>query len=383
MTTRESRDVLDRMEGICAGIAPLTMAVALTACGLLAGCGRGPDTSVTPLPPRVSAPATLAADATVPWVDERAGDSEFTRPAHPRRTITTDHRCQASDLAAVLPAWQDRTPHLDPSAEDQESRAIRRAGPHGLMGMVEATNVSTRPCTLSGRSNAELLVDDQPARVEMSNNINEQGERQITQVNPGERAGLRLDWSVPYCGSRGRQTLRLALPHGGGILTAPVTRATTPQCSSSEIHPGLRTFLSVGAWDELNPVTAPHYALAGLTAALVSPAAMTAPVDATIDYVIRLTNPTGAPMDLDGVVYTQELFSLGDATREAVNTTSAYRLNTRPVPVLKAKASQDFRFRVTLPAAVTRGRDLSVSWRLGGPEVKPAGTAVPLTVTAR
>lgn len=379
MTDTAVADVLDRMRRIWAGIAP----VALTACGLLAGCDRAPDTSITPLPPRVSAPATLAADGTVPWVDEQAGDSEFTRPARPRRAITTGRHCQASDLAAVLPAWQDLTPHVDPSADDQESRAIRRAGPYGLMGMAEATNVSTRPCTLSGRSNAELLVDDQPARVEVSNAINEQGERRVTQVNPGERAGLRLDWSIPYCGSRGRQTLRLALPHGGGTLTAPVTRAATPPCSSSEIHPELRTFLSVGAWDELNPVTVPRYALAGLTAALVSPAAMTAPVGATIDYVIRLTNPTGAPMDLHGVVYAQELFALGDATREAVNTTSAYRLNTRPVPILKAKASQNFRFRVALPAAITRGRELSVSWRPGGPGVEPAGTYVSFTVTAR
>ncbi|WP_226931107.1 DUF4232 domain-containing protein [Parafrankia sp. CH37] len=371
------------MRHIRAHIAPVTVAAAMTACGLVAGCDRAPDTTAAPLPPKVSAPATLAADGTVPWVDEPAADSEFTRPARLRWTITTDRHCQASDLAAVLPAWQDRTPHVAPGADDQESRAIRRAGPYGLMGTVEATNISTQPCTLSGRSDAQLLVDDQPARVEVSNAIDEQGELRITQVNPGERAGLRLDWSPPYCGSRGRQALRLTLPHGGGTLTASVTAASAPPCSSSEIHPELRTFLSVGAWDELNPVTVPHYALTGLTATLVSPTAMTAPVGATIDYVIRLTNPADAPMDLHGVVYGQELFSLGDATRDAVNTRSTYRLNTRPVPVLAAKASQNFRFRVTLPAAITQGRELSVSWRPGGPEVEPAGTYVSFTVTAR
>ncbi|WP_035950824.1 hypothetical protein [Parafrankia sp. EUN1f] len=197
------------MRHIRAHIAPVTMAAVMTACGLVAGCGRAPDTKATALPPRVSAPATLAADGTVPWVDEPAADSKFTRAARPRRTITTDRHCQASDLAAVLPAWQDRTPHVDPNADDQESRAIRRTGPYGLM------------------------------------------------------------------------------------------------------------------------------------------------------------------------------VSLGDAAREAVNTRSTYRLNTRPVSVLAAKASQDFRFRVTLPAAITQGRELSVSWQPGGPEMEPAGTYASFTVTAR
>jgi hypothetical protein len=346
----------------------------LAALGLLVGCGHPSGGRTTGLvgatPPRVSAPATLAADGSVPWVDEPAAGAEFFPPAPTRRPVTTDRPCQAGDLHAVLPSWQTKGDGAYPGATAEEQRAARRNGPLGLIGTVTATNRSTRPCVLSGRlGGARLLVDGTLTPVEVNTAVDDAGRSRKTQVNPGEQAVLRLDWSPPYCRPPGRQTVELDLPRGGGWLTAPVTSPSQPPCSRSDIHSERRTFLSVSAWNEPPRSTVWEYPLAALTVSRVSPDRMTTPAGGTVEYSVRLTNPTGAPLTLTGTVYGQELLAMGSADREAVGQSASFRLNTRPVPVLAPGASQIFRFRLVLPRAIGPGRDASVSWRLGGPAV--------------
>lgn len=81
-----------------------------------------------------------------------------------------------------------------------------------------------------------------------------------------------------------------------------------------------------------------------------------------------MSNPTAAPIPLDPCPgYYVELFSMGDASNEAVNTGQLYRLNCRPVHAVPAGGSIRFEMVAQVPANMAAGRELTVTWKLVAP----------------
>lgn len=81
-----------------------------------------------------------------------------------------------------------------------------------------------------------------------------------------------------------------------------------------------------------------------------------------------MTNPTDGPIPLDPCPgYLVELFSIGDATNEAVNNAQLYRLNCRPVTQLPPRGVIRFEMVAVVPERMSAGRDLTVTWRLVAP----------------
>ena len=136
--------------------------------------GRAGGTTTEPVPPRVSVPATLLPDGTVPWVNEPAAESEVQAPPPVRQPVDPDAKpCAAAQLSATLPRCRTNI-HRDDAGKE-----IANAG---LLGFVEARNTSDRTCSLQGET-------------------------------PAERCATTRS---------GRQVLDLDLPNGGGHLPAHV-----------------------------------------------------------------------------------------------------------------------------------------------------------------
>ena len=77
-----------------------------------------------------------------------------------------------------------------------------------------------------------------------------------------------------------------------------------------------------------------------------------------------------------------ELFSLGDATNDAVSTTRLYRLNCRPVSQIPAGKKVTFQMQAQVPATMRSGRRLTVTWKLYLPHFAQRGDQVAI-LTAR
>jgi hypothetical protein len=110
--------------------------------------------------------------------------------------------------------------------------------------------------------------------------------------------------------------------------------------------------------------------LHAVTVAVTGP--QTATPGSRIVYHVVLANPTGQPVPLEPCPgYTVELFSMGDASHEAVNHGQLYRMNCRPVHALPAGGSVRFEMVAEVPASMSAGRDLTVTWRLAAPRFAP------------
>lgn len=345
------------------GLGALVIALAVLVAGrtpsrVHGGAGIAGVTTTKPVPPRVSVPATLLADGTVPWVDEPAGESEFALPPPARRPVDQGAKpCTATQLSATLPRW---TVHI---IRDDAGNEIGNAG---LLGFVEVRNTSDRGCTLQGETPAALLVDGRRLDLLYSHAINKEGRMRVTMVPLGEMAALRLDWSTPYCaGPRsGRQVIDLDLPSGGGHLLAPVRDSVWPICTRSELHPEYTSTLSTSGWDEPAKPSPPFDSPLNPVTARLQPGRAAGPGH-TITYHVVLSNPTGHPIPLDDCPgYIQERFSRGDATHEAVNDHQLYRLNCRPVHAIPAHGSVRFAMVVEVPSTLEPGRRFDVTWRL-------------------
>lgn len=322
---------------------------------LLAGCGRGADGPDAGAPPS-SIPALP--DGTVPWVDEPAASEDFSMGTPERRPVPKNAKpCRAEQLTATLPKWFQK-------GDGYEAEGIRQRTPLGFFGVIEVRNRSDEPCTLQGRVPARLLADGRPVPIRSSDSINEESERRVTAVPPGEGATLRVDWSAPFCGgdvSR-EQAVEVTLPRDGGTLVAPVAEPRQPACSSSETHPELRSVLSSSGFDELRPPTTLATTFEPLRPTVTGPS--TAPSGGELRYVVTLENPTDAAIPLDPCPgYIEERFSTGDAQVQAVNESSMYRLNCRTVAAVPARGSVRFEVRSRVPR-VEAGRTLSITWRL-------------------
>jgi hypothetical protein len=330
---------------------------------VLGGCGAGGrDTAERSAdPPHVSAPATMAPDGSVPWVDEPGAEPEFaTLPPQRRPVAPTDVPCAAGQLSARLDRWAPKLLH------DDEGRLVGNAG---LLGIVDVRNASSAACRLRGEVPVTLRVDGERLNLTYVHRVNEAGRAQTTSMRPGDHATLRLDWSSPFCAdARGDQALEIDLPDSGGVLRAAVAHPTQPICPE-DVEPHSGSVLSAGVFDEpprptgatspLNrlrvSVRTSHHAVAGRR----------------LHYEAVLRNPTADPIALRPCPgYGQERFSMATAAHDApVNDRQVYRLNCRPVHAVPPHGRVRFQMVVAVPRALRPGRRFGVTWHLLGPGI--------------
>lgn len=324
----------------------------------LGGCGTTPDHTVLPL--IVVAPSALAADGSVPFVDEPAGLHEFDIPAPVDLDPGDARSCKATQLTGELADW------IRKGAGGTEPG---RRPPPGLFGYVRVTLRSGKPCTLQGLVSARLLIDGQPAPVQYSNGVIQQAQDRVTLVTADRAADLRIDWSPPYCGPTGTQAFAVTLPHQGGTLDAPVLRPMTTVCSgaSSETDANLRTYVSISAFTPHVEPTSEESPLRFLRATLLD-APTTARAGETLHFRVRLTNSSADAVSLSPCPgYSQERFILGAGDRSGFNTGQVYRLNCRPLRSIPGHAFVDFQMRAQVPDDPPGGPTFSVTWRLIAP----------------
>jgi hypothetical protein len=315
----------------------------------------------------------------VPWVDERLTDRDlYGSPSPPPAPRPDSRPCRAERLGARLDKW------WRPTGSDGGGSEPPRREPGKLIGYVDVTNTGDRECTLRGETDVRLFSAGHEVPIHYSHGINDEARRRVVVLVPGGHAQLRLDWTGPYCGTeRAPFELRIHLPDDGGVLPAPVVPADVPPCSRSDTHPEYASYLSASGF-EPPPVVDPERdvisPLQDLTLSLDVPA--TATLGERMTYHVLLRNPTDHPVSLLPCPgYLQELFSQGDSTAPAVNEAILYRLNCRPVAQIPARGVLRFEMVVAVPAILTAGRELHVSWQFrtrqklaGKPEL--AGHAV-------
>ncbi|MEJ3748814.1 hypothetical protein WEI85_36740 [Actinomycetes bacterium KLBMP 9797] len=340
-------------------VAGVIVAVALAG---VAACGPGPN-ETGPTPPAPSVPPealVLRPDGTVPWVDEPITDEQLRgAPPPPRTPARGSEPCRAEQLAGRLERW------TRPSNGGETPRGWDAAGGK-LIGYAEVRNTSTAECTLRGEVPTRLLAGGREVPMRYAHGINAEARRRVIVVPAGGRADLRLDWSGPFCEQiSGPLELAIELPNGGGTLRAPVSPAETPGCARGEaVNPNVRgTLYASGFGEPAQPPPPNDSPLHGVTVAISGP--RTARPGEQVTYHVVLANPTNAAIPLDPCPgYLVELFSMGDMTNQPVNTGQLYRLNCRPVAAVAAGGEIRFEMVARVPAELSAGRDLTVTWRL-------------------
>jgi hypothetical protein len=339
-------------------------AILIVALGVLpAGCGvRDQGSSGRSAgPPRVSAPATLAPDGSVPWVDEPGTQREFAARLPQRRRVDPGgEACTADQLTARLERWAPKLLH------DDEGNLVGNAG---LLAMIDVRNTSGATCLLRGEAPVTLRVDGKRLSLIYVHRVNAAARRQTTSVRPGARATLRLDWSSPFCGdARGDQSLEIELPQSGGTVRARVAHPAQPICPGN-VEPHRGSVLAAGVFDE---PPRPAQASSPLNRLRVSIHARRPPAAARrMRYETVLRNPTDDPIALRPCPgYRQERFSPATAAHDQpLNDGQVFRLNCRPVHAVPAHGEVRFGMVVWLPKALRAGRRFSVTWELLGPGV--------------
>lgn len=344
-----------------------TAVVALTV--LVAGCGSASDSAQfgvgsrsSSTPPHQAlkvgaAQKHLAADGSVPFVDERASEADFAFAPDPPPDTSGAKPCRAEQLHAVLAHW-----YLQGEGDNEAGRRP----PPGVYGFVSfAAATPDVRCTLQGQPATELLIDGNVVPLRVGGSITAASKKVLTLVSATSSADLRVDWSPPFCDPPGQQQLLFTLPHDGGDVTAAVLRPRTPACTSSSSETGgeLRSYLSPSAFTQHQRPTELNSPLTGLTASVVG-----APTRATgsqeLHFRVRLTNSTGRDISLAPCPgYVLERFVLGTSGRAGVSDALLYRLNCRPAAFIAAHRSLDFRVQTTVPPSPP-GPKLTVSWRL-------------------
>lgn len=344
---------------------------------LLTSCGdqAATPTADTSLPAVVDAPATLAADGSVPFVDERAGEREFDSPMPVDPDPGDAKPCQADQLQAVLPSWFRQGAGNEPG---------RRPTP-GIYGFALVSSRDGRPCTLQGKVAVRLRIDGQEAPVGYATSISDEAVKRITLVDAQHRAELRVDWGPPYCGPKGRQDLAVALPHDGGILVVPVQKPETPVCAAGgEVGDDARqrTNVSASAFTPYVPPTLADSPLGVLTAKAEGVPAGVRPGE-LLRFRVRLSNPTGAAVSLrpcPGFFFQRTVLGVD---RVGYNVGQLYRLNCRPVTAIPAHGSVVFQMEAKVPDDPPGGPTFNISWHLVAPHLAGLaglrfGFAVPL-----
>lgn len=314
--------------------------------------------------PSLEVPATLLPDGSVPWADLKITTEDLNGPPPtPRAPAPGSGPCRAEQLSGQLSSW------WRPSGGGESPRGMDAAVGR-LIGEVEVTNISGDECTLQGEVPTTMLVAGREIPMLYSHGINEEARARVVAVPPGGRASMRLDWSGPFCEViDGPLELAIELPHRGGTLRVPVTAEGDPGCQRGEwVNPNLRAALHASGFTEPRVAsTTPYSPLSQLTVAITGPATATA--GAPLRLRVTLGNPTDGPLALDPCPgYLMEVFSLGDAVNEPVNTSQLYRLNCRPLPEIPAGGAGAFEMIVPVPDSMRAGRELSVTWKLFLPQ---------------
>ncbi|MEU8423559.1 hypothetical protein AB0C15_22055 [Micromonospora sp. NPDC048835] len=325
------------------------------------------------------APAELLADGSVPWSDLKITDEEFNGPpVAPRKPSTGSEPCRAEQLSGRLTRW------TRPGNGGEEPRGAD-AALGKLIGAVDVRNVSRVECTLQGEVPTRMLVGGREIPMLYTHDIDAAGRSRVVAVPAGGKASLRLDWSGPFCAPTvGPLALAIELPHGGGTLRAPVTADERPTCPQGEgVNPRARGTLSASGFTEPAVLSRPASSpLDQLTVAVRGPT--TAAAGSRLTYRVTLGNPTDVALALDPCpAYLVELFSLGDATNDAVNSAQLYRLNCRPLTRIPAGGNAVFEMVAEVPASMRAGRELTVTWKLYLPHYVQRGDqfgAVTLTI---
>ncbi|MEH1164113.1 hypothetical protein V6V47_01855 [Micromonospora sp. CPCC 205539] len=316
-----------------------------------------------------SAPASLLADGSVPWADLTiTGEDLNGRPAGPRVPAAGSKPCRAAQLSGRLTSWRR------PSTGGETPRGMDAALAK-LFGEVDVRNSSQVECTLQGEVPTTMLAGEHEIPMLYTHDITEEAQAQVIAVPAGGHAGLRLDWSGPFCQpTAGPLELAIEVPHGGGTLRAPITADDRPGCAHGEgTNPNAKPTLYASGFAEpaVGP-TRPASPLGQLTVAVAGPP--TAAAGSRVTFRVTLGNPTRGPLALDPCPgYLMERFSLGDATNEAVNTAQLYRLNCRPLTVISAGGTAVFEMVAEVPAGMRAGRELTVTWKLYLPQYAQRG----------
>jgi hypothetical protein len=332
------------------------------AAATLTGCASTHDPAsaeATPLPPRISAPATLNPDGTVPWVNEPATDADFDPPTPPPAPALGSS-CPAAALRGTLDRWIAKT--TDGEVADPIVSA-------SLYGYVDLTNVSSKACVLAGVPTVRLIRNGATMPILYTTSDNRSSPK--VGLPAGGHANFRIDWDAPYCQTEtGTYTMSVTLPDGGTVA-AKLGDQRSPGCVHEATHANLtRSVLSVGPIESGQAM--PKLSSAGTSTALgqlratVSQAPTKIRPGGSIDFVITLSNPTASPISLAGRVgYDIEVLCQGTDGRVGLNINHAYLLNNRPVHAIPAHGSTRFAMVVLTPT--TRpfpGPTLSIEWRM-------------------
>jgi len=363
-----------------AGIVLATLIVGLTvACAHGVTTGRGESTAPVSKPVPTEAYSVLP-DGSVPWVDEPATDRDiFGPPRTPRAPAPGTHPCRAEQLTGELTKWY----RPDPAA-GEGGQARPAAAPGGkLIGDVVVRNTSAVECSLQGEVPTRMLAGGAEIPMYYTHGISSEAAARVTVVPAGESAQLRLDWSGPLCARIAPPfALVIDLPNRGGTLRAAVEPTDRPGCVGGEMaDPNVAATLFASGFSETPPPEPPLSPLAALVVKAAGPATVRAGDEMT--YHVDITNVTAKAIALDPCPgYVVALFSRGDATRDAINTSMVYRLNCRPVTSIKAHTTLRYIMRLRVPATLTAGRQLGVTWRLFAPALYSGKTSAGFTTVS-
>ncbi|MCG5469249.1 hypothetical protein LADH09A_003157 [Micromonospora sp. LAH09] len=307
-----------------------------------------------------SAPTSLLADGSVPWADLRITAEDLNgRPAGPRLPSAESKPCRADQLSGRLVRW------TRPGAGGETPRGLD-AAIGKLVGVVDVRNSSEAECTVQGEVPTTMYAGGREIAMLYTHGMDDEARARVVVVPAGGQVSLRLDWSGPFCQpTEGALELAIEVPHGGGTLRAPITAGDRPGCPQGEgVNPRARATLYASGFTEPDTTSAPPTSpLDQLTVSVAGPPTTTAGSRSTLR--VTLGNPTDTFLALDPCPgYLMELFSLGDATDEAVNTAQLYRLNCAPVPQIPAGGAAVFEMVVEMPAPMRAGRELTVTWKL-------------------
>jgi hypothetical protein len=104
-----------------------------------------------------------------------------------------------------------------------------------LYGDADVRNVGAEVCTLQGETPAVMLDAGEEIPMLYVHGISAEGGERVVTLGPGAHAGLRLDWSGPFCRKvNGPLVIAVDLPSGGGVLQVAVTDPATPPCAQGD-----------------------------------------------------------------------------------------------------------------------------------------------------
>ncbi len=280
-------------------------------------------------------------------------------PAHPTPTTIPAPSASPTAEAGAIP-WRGLSPvDHEPTPSPRLAAAPCRTGDLVLAGVpsngaggtgvhiVQVRNSGARRCTLAGRP---TLLRTDPATgtltvvpVTTTMFFPLPADSTPATIDPGEQAQLNLETSNRCLGTRPTPTITdsglvLRLADGGRIALRTAVDATCGVALSEWYRPTPPP--RANAWDVL-------------TAAIEAPASVRA--GDTLDYVVVLTNQTGADVPLDPCPNYIEGLS-------AVKAAGTYGLNCA-VPAISAGGGVRFAMRLAIPATAPPGT-VTLTWSL-------------------